>query len=193
MSVTASEDHARGRRRARIAAALLGAAVLAGCLATVALARASGTVGSAYSHELRARVAVNAQGHTLYALSVESARHLACKSRTCLRVWPALTVRSRRAHLSRGAGVRGRLGLVSRGHGVFQVTLNGMPLYRYSGDKKPAQDRGQGLRSLGGIWHAVLANGRASTKQFVVPDIKVPPYKPPVYTPPPPIYPQPIY
>jgi predicted lipoprotein with Yx(FWY)xxD motif len=191
----ASMQPAGRRRRARVVAALLGSVVLAGCLAAVAVAGATGTVRSAYSKELGARVAANAQGLTLYALRPETSRHLLCKSRTCLSVWPPLTVRSRRAHLSRGTGVRGRLGLIARGHGVFQVTLNGMPLYRFRYDKKTGQSYGQGIRDFGGVWHAVLASGKASTKvpHYGIPEVKLPPYKPPVYPSPPPINPQPIY
>jgi predicted lipoprotein with Yx(FWY)xxD motif len=180
----------RPRRRRRALAAVLAAALIAaGSLAAVAFAAGGGTVRSAFSKELRARVAVSAaNGHTLYALSSETSRHVRCKTRGCLGLWPPLTVRSRRARLVRGHGVHGRLGLVRRGPHSFQVTLNGLLLYTFRGDRKPAQDHGQGLRSFGGVWHAVLASGKASTKALQ--PLKLPPpYKPPEYTPPPPIAP----
>jgi predicted lipoprotein with Yx(FWY)xxD motif len=133
-----------------------------GALAAFAIAATTTTVSSATSSALGARVVVNAKGRTLYALSPETAHHLLCKSHECLLAWPPLTVPSRTTRLKDGAGVHGRLALLRRTNGVLQVTLNGMPLYRFSGDTGRAQDNGQGIESFGGTWHAVLATGKAS-------------------------------
>jgi predicted lipoprotein with Yx(FWY)xxD motif len=147
----------------RIALATAATAFAAGSLAAFALA-ASTTVGSATSSALGARVATSASGRTLYALSGESPHHLLCKSHECLAVWPPLTVSSKSAHLKAGSGVHGHLALIKRSSSSWQVTLNGIPLYRYSGDSGRAEDNGQGIESFGGTWHAVLATGKASTK-----------------------------
>jgi predicted lipoprotein with Yx(FWY)xxD motif len=83
----------------------------------------------------------------------------------CLALWPAVTVRSRAVKLQAGSGVHGRLGLVRRSNGTLQVTLRGMPLYRYSGDSARGEANGDGIKSFGGTWHAL----RASTSHGTAP------------------------
>jgi predicted lipoprotein with Yx(FWY)xxD motif len=147
----------------RIYGALVVALVLAGAVVAVALASGSQspTVRSASNATLRTNVVVNLQGHTLYALSPETSRHLLCKSTACLHLWPPLTVSFATAKLKAGAGVQGRLGLVRRGSKSFQVTLRGMPLYRFAGDRGRDESHGQGIESFGGKWHAVTASSAA--------------------------------
>jgi predicted lipoprotein with Yx(FWY)xxD motif len=143
-----------------------GALLVAAAIAAVALASGSqaATVGSATSSKLGESVAVSAQGRTLYALSPETSRHLLCKSSECLHAWPPLTVSSDEAKLKASAGVQGKLGLIRRGKDRFQVTLRGMPLYRFSGDHGKAEANGEGLQSFGGMWHAVTASASAGSK-----------------------------
>ena len=45
---------------------------------------------------------------------------------------------------------------MKRPDGTTQVTYAGFPLYRYSGDKKPGDVKGQGFQ---GVWHAVTSAG----------------------------------
>jgi len=151
-----------GTRRHTLLACAIAALALAGSLASFALASSLSTVDSALSSALGARVAVNAQGRTLYELTPESAHHLLCVSQECLRFWPPLTVSSRSVHLKDGPGLRGHLAIVRRSNGLLQVTLNGVPLYRFAGDHGKAEDNGQGIESFGGTWHAELATGKAS-------------------------------
>jgi predicted lipoprotein with Yx(FWY)xxD motif len=55
------------------------------------------------------------------------------------------------------------LGRLTRPNGKMQVTYNGHPLYRYSGDTKAGQTSGQGID---GKWYAVKANGNhAATRR----------------------------
>ena len=105
-------------------------------------------------------VASDSKGKTLYTLSGESARprHLFCTSTDCLGTWPMLTAPS--GHPSKAAGIRGKLGVLKRGS-VFQVTLNGHPLYSFGPESK-GQDSGEGLMIGTHIWHAVKAS--ASSK-----------------------------
>lgn len=143
------------RRRGLLGAGAAAATVvLASSLAALALAGGS-TVGSASNGRLHERVLVNAQGRTLYVLSPETTSHLLCKSSACLGVWPPLTVSSSHARLTAGPGVHGRLGLLARGRGQWQVTLSGLPLYRYSGDGAAGQANGQNIHSFGGTWHVI--------------------------------------
>lgn len=166
----------RRRRRSLLSwATSLTAAAFAATLAAIALgAGASMSIGSAAAPSLGKQVVVNAQGHTLYALTPETASRLLCKSRSCLKLWPPLTVSSRSVKLKAGAGVQGRLGILPRHNGVLQVTLAGKPLYRYSGDGARGEANGQGIKSFGGTWHAVTASSPTSA---------APPSTPPATTP----------
>jgi predicted lipoprotein with Yx(FWY)xxD motif len=135
-----------------------GAAVLAlAAGAALALAMSASTVSSAPSSQLGERIVISPQGRTLYALSPETVHHLLCTSSECLKFWPPLTVSSRKARLTDGSGVHGGLGVLRRPGGLLQVTLRGMPLYRFAGDHARGQVNGQGLHSFGGTWHAVTA------------------------------------
>jgi predicted lipoprotein with Yx(FWY)xxD motif/sugar lactone lactonase YvrE len=120
-------------------------------------------IGSASNSKLGEQVLVNSQGRTLYALSPETTSHLLCKSSECLKFWPPLTVPSRKTKLLAGAGVHGKLGILRRSDGVLQVTLRGMPLYRYSGDHAKGEANGQGISSFGGTWHAATASSSSSS------------------------------
>lgn len=72
----------------------------------------------------------------------------------CARVWPpALTSGTPTLQ-----GVdRGLVGTITRADGSTQVTLKGWPLYRYIGDTKPGQWKGQGV---GGTWFVVAPDGK---------------------------------
>jgi predicted lipoprotein with Yx(FWY)xxD motif len=154
----------QSQRRKR-PAILLGMAVLAVALSFAAVAFASGTVtvGSATNSRLDEQVVVNAKGRTLYALSPETTKHLLCKTSECLKFWPPLTVPSTKTKLKAGPGVQGHLGILHRNGGVLQVTLRGMPLYRFAKDHAKGEANGQGLESFGGTWHAVTAASTPST------------------------------
>ncbi len=146
----------KSRERIWLGAGVAAAAIaLVVSMAAIALAGSTFTVGSASNGRLHKRVLIEAHGRTLYALSPETAGHLLCKSSECFGVWPPLTVSSSGARLTAGPGVHGHLGLLARGRGKWQVTLGGLPLYRYSGDAAAGQANGQGIHSFGGVWHAV--------------------------------------
>jgi predicted lipoprotein with Yx(FWY)xxD motif len=54
-------------------------------------------------------------------------------------------------------GVDGNLvGSLTRADGTQQLTLNGWPLYRYTGDEQPGQTNGQGV---GQVWFASTPEG----------------------------------
>ena len=144
----------------------LGAIAAAALIAVVATALAAGsslTLGSNANSMLGKPVVVNPQGRTLYRLSPETSKHLLCKSKECLTNWPAQTVKSAGTKLKAGSGVKGKLALLHRSNGTFQVTLNGLPLYRYAGDSAKGDVNGEGIESFGGTWHAVKASSSAST------------------------------
>jgi predicted lipoprotein with Yx(FWY)xxD motif len=154
--------HGRGRARRLIPGVLI--LVVACTSAGVALAGSITTVvRPAPNKALGQTITVDSRGRTIYVLSPETTRHLLCKSRECLGLWPPVTVRSRSAKLRAGAGIHGRLGLLRRSNGALQVTLSGRPLYRYSGDSARGEANGVGIKSFGGTWHALGASGSPST------------------------------
>ena len=162
------------RRLTSFAGALAALAALAVSLAAFAVASTTTLkLATAPSATLGKRVAVNPQGRTLYALSPETAHHLLCRA-ACLRFWPPLTVPSRATKLKLGGGLHGRLSLLKRSGGALQVTLNGRPLYRYSGDRGRGQVHGEGIVSFGGTWHAVAVAGTAPASPAPAP--MPPPY-----------------
>jgi predicted lipoprotein with Yx(FWY)xxD motif len=157
----ASERTVRARRRVYAVATL--ALLAAGVIAAVAFAKGSQkpAVSATANAKLGVQVVVNAQGRTLYALSPETSGHLLCKSQECLQNWPPLTVSSDEAKVKAGAGVQGKLGLIRRGKDRFQVTLRGMPLYRFAGDHGRDESNGEGIESFGGTWHAATSASAA--------------------------------
>ncbi len=152
---------AAGRSRRAIRTAALTALTLAFAASTALAAHLALTLSSASNAKLGEHVIVSSQGRTLYTLSPETSRHLLCKGE-CLGFWPPLTVGSAKTKLKNGPGVQGRLGLLRRSNGSFQVTLRGMPLYRYSKDRAKGETNGQGIESFGGTWHAATASSSES-------------------------------
>ena len=147
---------AEGRHRAsrRVAFVALAALFVFALGATIALAAHAKRqpaprpeVDSAHNATLSAKVAVDSKGRTLYALSGETAHHLKCSTAQYLKFWPPLTVASAKAVLKDGPGVDGKLGTLKRPGGVVQVTLRGLPLYRFLGDQSGGSANGQLIAS----------------------------------------------
>lgn len=172
------------RRTHRIQSAIAGLVVIGALTAAIFGAQAFGsslaaTVGPASNASLGARVAVDAAGRSLYTLSPETVHHLLCTSRQCLTIWPPATVRSAHTKLTLARGVAGHLGILRRHDGRFQLTLRGLPLYRFSGDHGKGQANGNGIRSFGGTWHVASAAGGLITTPKPKP---TPPPVPPAMT-----------
>ncbi len=159
----AGQKTPKRRPRAWLALAAVAAVAAVTVAATALAAGSSLTLSSNASSMLGKPVVVNPQGRTLYKLNPETSKHLLCKSKECLTNWPPLTVKSAKTKLKAGSGVKGKLGLLHRGNGTLQVTLNGLPVYRYSGDSAKGDVNGEGIESFGGTWHAVTASSSAST------------------------------
>ena len=76
----------------------------------------------------------------------------------CASAWPPLVTVGDPIAVE---GVDGDLlGTIDREDGSVQVAYNGWPLYRYGGDQKPGDTKGQGV---GGVWFAVSTAGEPST------------------------------
>ena len=102
---------------------------------------------------------VNRSSRTLYVLSVEKGGKIKCRA-SCLSVWIPLLVKSSATakSVSRGAGVKGKIGFVTRSSTQKQVTFNSYPIYTYRGDSAALQSNGSGIHADGGTWTLIKAS-----------------------------------
>ncbi len=98
------------------------------------------------------------QGMTLYVFKKDKAGESAC-SGSCAKLWPPLTV-AEGAQPVAASRIPATLGQIERKDDTYQVTYNGMPLYRYAGDSKPGDTNGQGFN---GLWSVVQLNTSTAT------------------------------
>lgn len=133
-----------------LALACVAAPTLAGAAPT-ANKRVAGEAGNA---TLGKTILVTTGGRTLYSLSAETGGRFVCTA-NCLTVWRPLSL---------AAGVKPlgpvRLGTIERPEGKVQVTYRGKPLYTFSGDAKPGQANGEGIKDVG-TWHAAVTGSLA--------------------------------
>ncbi|MFD7507529.1 SCO0930 family lipoprotein [Streptomyces sp. NPDC059850] len=77
----------------------------------------------------------------------------------CATKWPPVPADDATA----GAGIDSKkLGKVKRDDGTEQLTLEGWPVYRYAGDTKAGETKGQGV---GGTWNALAPDGKPAGKK----------------------------
>jgi predicted lipoprotein with Yx(FWY)xxD motif len=93
-------------------------------------------------------------GFTIYHLTTEVGGQIKCTG-GCRATWPPILAPTG-ALPALPDGVPGTLATIDRPDGGVQLTLDGMPLYTYSGDSGPGQSNGQGV---GGVWFAVSPSG----------------------------------
>jgi len=86
-------------------------------------------------------------GMTLYTFANDTEGASNCQG-DCAVTWPPLTVEAGSFPVA-GAGITQELGVIDRGDGTLQVTLDGRPVYYFSNDAVPGDANGQGA---GGVW-----------------------------------------
>jgi predicted lipoprotein with Yx(FWY)xxD motif len=128
-----------------------GAAVLA--VATMSLA------GGAAAAPTTLKVVQNASwgptlalknGDTVYAFSLDKKNKSNCTGK-CAVSWPPVLLAHGQTKAD-GMGVKAAdLGSIMRANGTHQVTYEGIPLYRFVGDKEAGQVNGN-ITALGGTW-----------------------------------------
>ncbi len=118
-------------------------------------------------------VLVDGHGHTLYLDTHDHQGRVSCTG-SCARQWPPLLLPEGVAKPVAGAGVTA-LGTVRRSDHRLQVTSHKLPLYRYVGDRRPGQVRGEGK---GGIFFAVSPSGKPRSKPAPTPPPAVAPVSP---------------
>lgn len=98
-------------------------------------------------------IVVDGQGLTLYVFTPDTAGSSTCYG-DCATSWPPLLTD---ATPTVGSGLAAdKFGTTTRTDGGNQVTLGGMPLYYFAGDKAAGDVEGQGLS---GKWYVVGADG----------------------------------
>jgi predicted lipoprotein with Yx(FWY)xxD motif len=98
-------------------------------------------------------ILVDDQGYTLYAFKQDTGTTSTCTG-GCASTWPAVTTDG---DPIAGDGTDASLLATSAfPDGGTQVTYDGHPLYRYTGDSAPGDTNGQGV---GDVWFAVTADG----------------------------------
>jgi predicted lipoprotein with Yx(FWY)xxD motif len=104
-------------------------------------------------------ILVDSESRTLYTLT-NNGKAVACTG-SCTGIWPPLMLAAGQTSVIPGKGVTG-LGTTETSGGS-QVTLNDVPLYRFSGDTNAGQANGEGITSFGGTWHAAKVGGSTDT------------------------------
>jgi predicted lipoprotein with Yx(FWY)xxD motif len=124
-------------------------------------APAAGSSASASGTTLQTRtisgtaVVTNSAGFTLYWFAPDTSTTSKCTG-SCATYWPPV-----KAPATKGSGVTGTLGTITRSDGSTQVTYNGHPLYTYVGDTAPGENKGNGQNLSGGKWYEVTVSGAA--------------------------------
>jgi predicted lipoprotein with Yx(FWY)xxD motif len=100
-------------------------------------------------------VVTDEEGWTLYRFDKDTADPPASNCNDeCERLWPP-------SYTDGNPEVEGidedLVGTVTRDDGTRQLTIDGWPVYRYYGDKKPGQWKGQ---AVGGTWFVVAPDGK---------------------------------
>ncbi len=106
------------------------------------------------------KIITDGQGRTLYQFAKDTGMQSNCNG-ACASNWPPFTAKSKPAA---GSGVSASaIRLVKRSDGARQVTLDGHPLYYFSGDQSAGQTNGQGLDNFGAKWWTVGPSGAKVT------------------------------
>lgn len=101
------------------------------------------------------QILIDAEGRTLYLFENDTGTTSTCTGQ-CATNWPPLLATGTPTG---GLGVEAsKIGTTTRSDGGTQVTYNGHPLYRFSGDSAAGDTNGQGV---GGNWFVVSPQGDA--------------------------------
>ena len=84
-------------------------------------------------------VLTNEDGRTIYVFARDEGETSSCYDE-CATAWPPVS-----ANYSAGAGIDASLGSTLRTDGMEQLTVNGRPVYLFSGDSQAGDTNGQGL------------------------------------------------
>jgi predicted lipoprotein with Yx(FWY)xxD motif len=100
------------------------------------------------------KVLVDSKGFTLYYFKKDKSGKSACYG-ACAKVWPPLTGTPQ----AQGGAMASKLGTTKRSDGTIQVTYAGWPLYTYTADTEPGEDKGTDVDSFGAEWYPLNPAG----------------------------------
>ena len=107
------------------------------------------------------KILADGSGRTVYLFEKDRGTRSAC-SGACAKTWPPLTVKGRPTG---GAGASAKLlGTTKRSDGTVQVTYAGHPVYRFAGDTRAGDTKGQGSKAFGAEWYVLDASGKKVEK-----------------------------
>jgi predicted lipoprotein with Yx(FWY)xxD motif len=134
------------------------AAAAVSCPSTLGLAPKAADAAApdvAVAHTDLGDVVVDAKGMTAYVFDkdVAGSGSSACTG-DCQKLWVAVPAASDQPI---GEGVVAPVGVITGVGGGRQITIAGLPLYTYTGDKAPGDTNGQLFKDL---WHAVTPFGQ---------------------------------
>lgn len=119
----------------------------------------SGAMVMTHEDATLGKILVDAKGMALYVFDKDTAGKSACTG-DCLKNWPALTAKDANETITADASVTGKLSVIKRDDGTYQVAVDGMPLYYYAKDTKAGETTGQGV---GDVWWVVGLDGKKIT------------------------------
>ena len=106
------------------------------------------------------KVIVSAKGRTVYVFAADSKGKSTCKG-SCASTWPPVIVSSKAVGKIDGGAAK--LATITRSDGRLQLTVNGRPVYTFTGDSAKGDVNGQGVDGFGARWWAVGPNGTRIT------------------------------
>jgi predicted lipoprotein with Yx(FWY)xxD motif len=140
---------------------LVAAAGAGAAMATTAASKSTATL-KLVKTEHYGSVLADASGRILYRYTPDKKNVNTCKT-GCAPYWPMALVKAT-AKLTAGPGVKKTLlGTIKATSGMRQLTYGGFPLYRYVGDSKPGDLKGQGYEH---VWYLVNASGALVKKEI---------------------------
>ena len=137
-----------------VTAAVVFALVTAGTAAAKATAP-SATVATA--HTGLGQIIVDGRGRSLYLFEKDAHGRSAC-SGVCAVYWPPLLMSG--GSIAIKGAKPSLLGSIRRADGSRQVSYAGHPLYFFSGDARPGQTNGEGLKDFGAGWYVLTPSGK---------------------------------
>jgi predicted lipoprotein with Yx(FWY)xxD motif len=100
------------------------------------------------------KVVQDNKGWTLYRFDKDVAKQKSNCEGKCAQIWPPAITDGNPDLVGVDAAL---VGTVTRADGSSQLTIGGWPVYRYIGDTKPGQWKGQ---NVGGTWFVVAPDGK---------------------------------
>jgi predicted lipoprotein with Yx(FWY)xxD motif len=116
------------------------------------------TIGLASNGDL-GKILVDSKGDTVYLFQKDTGTKSTCTG-ACADTWPPVRATGKP---TLGSGLSGKVGTTPSSGGEPQVTYAGHPLYRYAGDSKPGDAKGQGINAFGANWYVLSSSGAAVT------------------------------